>query len=511
MTNTVQRRPTPQHLLARILDEPELAPMVQALPARTLARLVDHLGLEDAGELLALASAEQLREVLDEDLWHSAQPGQDEQFDAARFVLWLEVLVEAGPALAARKLTELPEELLLLALHRMVLVVDLDALAVEATGGAFEDALDKALESCPSLELEQYRVVARRHEGWDALAAILAELDSHHHRLLRGWLERLCEATASFLEEHGGLYEVLTSEQMLEVDAAADREDRRAAEGFLSPSSASSLLALARATGLEELERQLHADPVTRAYFRWYAPSMRAPAQQVRATRLVELLEEAGLEAPVVPRVAGRLPGAVEPPGAASRRRLEAALAELAERDPATAEQRALELGYLANVVAAAVSAGGRPLRPLEAGEAALATCALGLDHLAGASETRTLEAVREAGAARLFLIGVHLLHHQLALPALAALERKLAEEGPDPARRSHLAREVRRAAERHAPWALRRLLDELAERTGLGAERAWLAAVLGELPAAPAQGDALRPVASLAELDELAEPLARW
>ncbi len=509
MTNPVQRRPTPQHLLARILDEPELAPMVQALPGRTLARLVEHLGLEDAGELLALASAEQLREVLDEDLWHSARPGQDEQFDAERFALWLEVLVEAGPALAARKLTELPEELLLLALHRMVLVVDLDALAVLATGGAFDDALDKALESCPSLELEQYRVVARRHEGWDALAAILAELDSHHHRLLRGWLERLSEATASYLEDHGGLYEVLTSEQMLEVDAAADREDRRAAEGFLSPSSASSLLALARATGLEELERQLQADPVTRAYFRWYAPTVRAPAQQVRAARLVELLEEAGLEAPVVPRVAGRLPGAVEPPGAASRRRLEAALAALAMADPAAAERRALELGYLANVVAAAVSADGRPLRPLEAGEAALATCALGLEHLGGTSEKRTL--VREAGAVRLFLVGVHLLHHRLALPALAALERKLAEEGPDPARRSHLAREVRRAAERHTPWALRRLLDELAERTGLGAERAMLAAVLGELPAAPGEGDALRPMASLAELTELTEKLARW
>lgn len=518
MSNSMQRRLTPQRLVNRILEEPELVAMVQALPGRTLARLVDQVGLEDASELVALASAAQLAEVLDQDLWHSARPGQDEQFDDQRFALWLEVLVEAGPQVAARKLAELPEELVQLALHRLVLVVDLDALALEAAGGEYDDALDKALESRPHLELDQYRVVARRHEGWDALVAVLTELDGQHHELARRLLERLCEASASYLEEHGGLYQVLTSEQMLEVDAAAEREDRRAAEGYVAPSAAASLLALARATPLEELARQRQADPVTRAYFRWYAPKPVAAADAA-PVRLMELLLEAGVEqAPAAPpRTAGLLPGASEAPGPRARRRLEEALATLGAHDPVAAEQRARELGYLANVVAGAVSAGGRPLRPLEAGEAALATCALGLEHACGDSSdprtqtARALAALREAGAVRLFLIGVHLLHHGLALPALAELERRLADDGrPEPARRTFLAREVRRAAERHAPWALRRVLDELAQRTG--ARRALLAAVLGELPAAPGATAEAAPryLAARAELAALRAELER-
>ena len=46
-----------------------------------------------------IETLEQLREVFDEDLWRSARPGQDEAFDAARFVVWLEVLLEAGEEL----------------------------------------------------------------------------------------------------------------------------------------------------------------------------------------------------------------------------------------------------------------------------------------------------------------------------------------------------------------------------------------------------------------------------
>jgi len=51
----VRRAPGPQQLLARILDEPELVRAVQALEPRALGRLIDHVGLEDAGELVALA------------------------------------------------------------------------------------------------------------------------------------------------------------------------------------------------------------------------------------------------------------------------------------------------------------------------------------------------------------------------------------------------------------------------------------------------------------------------
>src|SRR4051812_22841402 len=91
-------------ILARILDEPALVAEVRALPPAALTKLIDHIGLEDAGEIVALATSEQIARVFDEDLWTRDAPGKDETFDAERFVVWLEILLEAGETVAARRL-----------------------------------------------------------------------------------------------------------------------------------------------------------------------------------------------------------------------------------------------------------------------------------------------------------------------------------------------------------------------------------------------------------------------
>src|SRR4051812_47837647 len=116
MTNPLAPRTqaNPRTLLARILDQPALVSAVQALPPAALLRLIDRVGLEDAGELVALATVDQLRRVFDEDLWRSARPGEDDRFDASRLLLWLEVMLEAGEQFAADKLAELPEDLVAL-------------------------------------------------------------------------------------------------------------------------------------------------------------------------------------------------------------------------------------------------------------------------------------------------------------------------------------------------------------------------------------------------------------
>src|SRR6476659_6368681 len=101
-------------LLTRLLDEPGLVRAVQALPPRALLQLIDQVGLEDAGELVALATTDQLERIFDEDLWRSSAPGADERFDPARFALWLEVMLEAGEAFAADTLAGLDEELVAL-------------------------------------------------------------------------------------------------------------------------------------------------------------------------------------------------------------------------------------------------------------------------------------------------------------------------------------------------------------------------------------------------------------
>jgi len=56
-----------------------------------------------------LATTEQLAEIFDEDLWMNNRPGEDEAFDADRFGLWLEIMLEMGEDIVAKKLIELDE------------------------------------------------------------------------------------------------------------------------------------------------------------------------------------------------------------------------------------------------------------------------------------------------------------------------------------------------------------------------------------------------------------------
>jgi len=105
------------------------------------------------------------------------------------------------------------------------------------------------------------------------------------------------------------------------------------------------------------------------------------------------------------------------------------ALVELHARDADHHEARLRELGYLANVLVAGVGAGGAPLRPLDAAEAALATCNLGLEHAlaahAGGGRAPDATAYLERLSCDvLFRVGWRLLHDALAQPAAAAVER---------------------------------------------------------------------------------------
>src|SRR6185503_14705709 len=86
------------HLLDRILNTPRLEQVVPRLQPGLLHRVIQTCGLEDCGELVALATPEQLAHIFDLDLWRAAQPSLDEQFDADRFGVWIEVLLEAGAA-----------------------------------------------------------------------------------------------------------------------------------------------------------------------------------------------------------------------------------------------------------------------------------------------------------------------------------------------------------------------------------------------------------------------------
>ena len=114
----------PQSLLVRLLDTPNLPNIVPQLPAELLHGIIQHCGLEDCAEFVALATPAQLSRVLDADVWSAAAPGVDEEFNADRFGLWLEVLMQAGVTVAIDKLAGLDIDLVITGFSRHAAVFD---------------------------------------------------------------------------------------------------------------------------------------------------------------------------------------------------------------------------------------------------------------------------------------------------------------------------------------------------------------------------------------------------
>jgi hypothetical protein len=374
-------RPTAGRLLERILEIPGLESAVRSLDGRALGRIIERVGLEDAGEIVAFATPEQLERVFDEDLWEGGAPGGDETFDAERFALWLEILLEHGEDFAARRVADFSEDLVALALHRLVLVLDNDALAIELPHLPDGRLIDKALESAQSFEFDEFLVVARDHRRFDTVVTLLVTLDKDHRDLLRRLLERLHDLDDARIEDEGGLYEVLTAGETLAIDVAGEREDRRAREGYVAPSLARSFLARARLEGLDG-----EPDPVARIYFREFDPRSGGSATDGGAA--------------VLPALPEGIPGGAGPERSG---RIAAALAALRESDPRAGDRLLAELSFLANALAAGHGVRGRALRPAEAACAALEVCELGLGR-------EDWDPSKE-GAVALFRAGWRLLH----------------------------------------------------------------------------------------------------
>jgi Family of unknown function (DUF6178) len=390
--------PPSTKLLMHILERPGLVAAVRELPGAVLGKLIDRIGLEDAGDLVALASTAQLERVFDDDLWRAERAGGDETFRPERFALWLRVMMEAGEASLVQRLCELPQDLLALAVHRLVLVLDIDVLEEQLRPADEEaEALTLALETSLVEEWEEFRLIARDPDVWDDVWGALLALDRDHHHRLRAILEQCCEMSTEYISGQGGLFQVLTADEKLDSDVAAARDDRRVAEGFISPADARAFLELAGRGGGDA------RDPITRAYFRGMpastidepprrgrggapsdrsAPAAPAPATTAAADKnaLEALLREAEVIAPAA--AARLLPAA---PGSKTERAhlaaplFEQAMSDLRQRDPERFAERVREVGYLVNVWIAGGAQEGRRPRPTEALELVLRTCEAGM------------------------------------------------------------------------------------------------------------------------------------
>jgi len=391
-----QHVPASTQLLMRILERPGLVAAVRELPGAVLGKLIDRIGLEDAGELVTIASTAQLERIFDDDLWRAARAGGDETFRPERFALWLRVMFEAGEDALVRRLCELPQDLVALAVHRLVLVVDIDVLEEQLSPGDEEaQALERALESSAFEEWEELRIIARDVDAWDDVWSALLALDREHHDRLRAILEQCRDMTLEYISGQGGLYQVLTADEMLDSDVAAARDDRRAAEGYVSPADARAFLELARRGGGDERAS------ITRAYFRELepakAPAVGAPAKggedgagrergtprpaEADTQALEALLEDAQVIAPparplaALPAMQGSKPAKAHLVAPL----FEQAMKDLRDRDPERFDARVREVGYLVNVWIAGGAHEGRRPRPTEAMDLVLKTCEAGM------------------------------------------------------------------------------------------------------------------------------------
>ncbi len=354
-------------LLHSLIEVPDLAGTIRVLPAPIFATLIKSVGVEDAGELLAVATTEQLVAAFDEDLFVSDRAGGRERLDVDRFAVWLEVLLEAGDDVAAERVSELDEDFVAHALSGIVLVLDEEALRQRLDDGDEDEArqVDKALESALAEDIDGYLLVAKRHGGWDAALSLLLALDRSHRPQLVRLLDRLAAVAHGYLDDLSELQSVLTEGESLAEDAEAAREARRSKQGYVEARAARAFLSLARRPLPDGAHTTAVRDPLTRAYFRELD---RDPEPRAGASSLGTLTRIRAL--PPARDLASSATDAV--------RLFSDALRELREVEPELFAQRMEELAYLANVLVAGHERDRQRLTPKAAADAVLATVCFG-------------------------------------------------------------------------------------------------------------------------------------
>jgi len=447
-------------------DFASLATIVPRLPPELIHRVIKTRGLEDCAELVALATPAQLARVLDADVWRARTAGADEAFDADRFGLWIAVLMEAGPDVAADKLAGLDLHLVIEGFARHLRVFDHAAVAPYVTLDG-EDVPGREKRDGPVSEIGGYVIEANqtsaREPMLDLLAFVAAEQGEFFHRLMRG-----CVRLSSGRREEDGFHGLRDDREQHLFDLSAEREARREEQGYVPPAQAHAFLREAREVRLDA--DQPPQSVLARAYLRTLES---IPISSPDDPSVVQVLEEAGLVTP--PRA---LLGAGETEPAAL------GLVEAHVRSHLAAEA---ELAYLANVMTAACVVQGRPISVREAADGVLAIANLGLENWPPSWTTRDLIAA--------FEIGWAILHRDVCMFAarrlIAVLDDVRCVDREIQLRLDGLRRQLIRHTRAGAPWSAREALDEIMMLDAA----AWAAldALIAECPMMHAATDASR------------------
>jgi hypothetical protein len=376
-----------------LTDASTLARVVSHLAPETLHQFIRQRGLDACGELVTLATPEQLTSVLDLDLWRSTRPGRDEQFDTERFAEWLELLIDTGDAVAARIVAEIDEKLVAAGLSRYIHVFDPASFAPSASTDDEPIDAGTARPDGPACEVGGYVVVARRPDSWDAVVALLRALDVDHadyfHAVMCG-----CRRLSNSPREIDGLDNLLTEPEQLLLDVGLERECRQSERGYVTPADARAFLRLARERGRSHPGGTPSVNPVAAAYFRgaaeWPASADRVLRSEERTPNLPstgtagndafdsigDLLDDAGF---VPRRPKALLEG--EGPRRTRLTHIVRVMEHVRDSNDTAYYMRSRELAFLANTLIAGCSIQARAFTPQEASDAAVGICNLGLEH----------------------------------------------------------------------------------------------------------------------------------
>ena len=441
---------------------------------------------------MALATPDQLARVFDLDLWRAAAPGGDARFDADRFGLWLEVMVESGVDAAARTLAAMDAGFVSGSLAQHVRVFDVAAVAPFTSLDGKEMSTAHAMDDFVRCDVGGYAVFARRTQFWESITTLLTALEETHRDYF-DLVMRGCRRVSDSRPEVDGLDDLLDAGNQVMLDLSIERERRRDTEGFVTPAEARAFLQVSRRIDLRHGATRPR-NPVARAHFRDLntqtatvadsdidlLPAARGPQEEPDVSAdavvaVVDLLQEAG----VLPREPRALLD--RPRGDAPRlSRIQALLQFVRDSDPAAFSTRSGELAFLANVIVAGSSVQARPFSAEEASTAAVAVCGLGLENWPLhwlADQTR--HPVARTGAAlpddflvehdlvSVFEVGWTVLHENVCMYAAERLIDVLTSfQCEDRATQAGLHK-LRMTMKRHwrqgAPWRARDGLDVIA------------------------------------------------
>lgn len=444
-----------KNLLEVILKDKGLSAAVPYLPAQVLKKMINHVGLEDASELISLASVEQLKKVFDEDLWLSMKPGQTEQFDADRFHTWLEVMTELGDKFVTEKLQEMDEDFLVMAFSELVFVINMEQLDGKINQKRTDgQLLEKALDSSATFEVDEYVIIAKKIEGWSVLSEICLILDKEDRSLLVRILDQCMQISTEQIDDGGGLYSVLTQSEKVNQDIQQQRDDRRSAEGFISPTEALAFFSLIRVT-VDNNVIATQSDPIVRLYFQKMTEAqidsikkdftigsditandgtkdnLDLLVQYLKATEIIQdevlLLKTKELTAEA--QTAAKI--------------YHMAMLKIAIGDEVWLDLQNQELAFLGNSLLAGCAIQKRKFRLPEVAEAITSTCLLGINKYFKKESIGTLEnlsqqqliELKKKGSIHLFKLGFLCLTQDLAQDSLRLLsvfvQQKLSEFKP--------------------------------------------------------------------------------